>query len=75
MPNRFVPLDDLEVRVLELSGKGSVRPAASTSKQSDSFLSDDSDSEPLKNLKSKTPESSDFKMSMNISSKLLGKYK
>nr|XP_021185878.2 uncharacterized protein LOC110373078 [Helicoverpa armigera] len=50
-PNRCIPLNDLEVRVLELSGKGSVSAAMSSSNQLDNFLADDSDSEPLENLK------------------------
>ncbi|XP_068621484.1 uncharacterized protein [Battus philenor] len=45
--NRFVPLNDLEVRVLELSGKGTVTAAASTSKQLEEFMADDSDSEQI----------------------------
>ncbi|CAG9784239.1 unnamed protein product [Diatraea saccharalis] len=49
--NRFIPLNDLEVRVLELSGKGTVTPVASTSKQLENFLAEDSDSEPLENVK------------------------
>ncbi|KAJ8726524.1 hypothetical protein PYW07_001222 [Mythimna separata] len=49
--NRCIPLNDLEVRVLELSGKGSVAAADSSSSQLDSFLAEDSDSEPLENLK------------------------
>lgn len=49
--NRCIPLNDLEVRVLELSGKGSVATADSPSNQLDDFLADDSDSEPLENLK------------------------
>ncbi|KAJ8729261.1 hypothetical protein PYW08_000842 [Mythimna loreyi] len=52
--NRCVPLNDLEVRVLELSGKGSVTAADSSSNQLDSFLAEDSDSEPLENLKVRT---------------------
>ncbi|XP_075991636.1 uncharacterized protein LOC142986944 [Anticarsia gemmatalis] len=45
--NRYVPLNDLEVRVLDLGGKGSV-PAMSSSNKLD-----DSDSEPLENIKVK----------------------
>lgn len=44
-----MPLNDLEVRVLELSGGGTV--ATSTSNEGDQFLADDSDSEPLENIK------------------------
>ncbi|CAB3230709.1 unnamed protein product [Arctia plantaginis] len=52
-PNRFVPLNDLEVRVLELSGKGNVDVTASSSHQFDDFIAEDSDSEPLENIKMK----------------------
>ncbi|CAH2067182.1 unnamed protein product, partial [Iphiclides podalirius] len=43
--NRFAPLNDLEVRVLELSGKGSVAAAVPSSKQLEDFMAEDSDSE------------------------------
>ncbi|XP_049882670.1 uncharacterized protein LOC126378370 [Pectinophora gossypiella] len=50
--NRFVPLNDLEIRVLELSGKGSVTPSVPMSQQLDDFLAEDSDSEqPLETIK------------------------
>ncbi|XP_059046208.1 uncharacterized protein LOC131841863 [Achroia grisella] len=52
--NRFVPLNDLEVRVLELSGKGSVTASVSSSKQLENFLAEDSDSEPLENVKARS---------------------
>ncbi|XP_026757356.2 uncharacterized protein LOC113517037 [Galleria mellonella] len=52
--NRFVPLNDLEVRVLELSGKGSVAASIPSSKQLDNFLAEDSDSEPLENVKARS---------------------
>ncbi|KAM3964667.1 uncharacterized protein ACR2FA_001057 [Aphomia sociella] len=52
--NRFVPLNDLEVRVLELSGKGSVTASVPSSKQLENFLAEDSDSEPLENVKART---------------------
>ncbi|XP_050551473.1 uncharacterized protein LOC118273756 [Spodoptera frugiperda] len=56
--NRCIPLNDLEVRVLELSGKGSVSTGVSSSSQNDNFTGD-SDSEPLENLKLKrTPSTS-----------------
>lgn len=54
--NRFVPLNDLEIRVVELSGKGSVNATDSVPKvssQLESFLAegDDSDSQPLENIR------------------------
>lgn len=48
-----MPLNDLEVRVLELSGKGNVDVTASSSNQFDDFIAEDSDSEPLENIKMK----------------------
>ncbi|XP_072936967.1 uncharacterized protein [Epargyreus clarus] len=44
-PNRFVPLNDLEVRVLALSGKGSVTATVTLSNKYESVAADDSDSE------------------------------
>lgn len=65
-PNRCIPLNDLEVRVLELSGKGSVTAAVSSSSQLDNFLAEDSDSEPLENLKVKcAPASIKIRKSFN----------
>lgn len=58
-PNRCIPLNDLEVRVLELSGKGSVAAGDSTSNQLDNFLAEDSDSEPLENLKVRSAPASE----------------
>ncbi|KPJ12735.1 hypothetical protein RR48_02637 [Papilio machaon] len=43
--NRFVPLNDLEVRVLELSGKGSVTSSKPNTKQIEDFIAENSDSE------------------------------
>lgn len=57
--NRCIPLNDLEVRVLELSGKGSVAAADSSSNDVDNFLAEDSDSEPLENLKGRSGSSSE----------------
>ncbi|XP_063839201.1 uncharacterized protein LOC135088255 [Ostrinia nubilalis] len=52
--SRFIPLDDLEVRVLALSGKGSLGSSKKRSKQQDNSSSDDSDSEPFANIKTKS---------------------
>ncbi|CAG9566671.1 unnamed protein product [Danaus chrysippus] len=43
--HRFVPLNDLEVRVLDLNGKGSVSATISSSNKLENFLADDSESE------------------------------
>lgn len=56
--NRFIPISDLEIRVIELCGKGSVTTTNSfkVSSQLDSFIDEeeDSDSQPLENIKVKT---------------------
>jgi hypothetical protein len=62
-----VPLNDLEVRVLQLSGKGSVAPAMSSSKQLENFLAEDSDSEPLENVKNRSTMNSKVKKSSSAS--------
>lgn len=51
--NRFVPLNDLEIRVLELIGKDTAIDASKVSSQLESFLAEDSDSDsqPLENIK------------------------
>lgn len=40
-----MPLNDLEVRVLELSGKGSVTSSKPNTKQIEDFMAEDSDTE------------------------------
>ncbi|KOB62820.1 Uncharacterized protein OBRU01_25016 [Operophtera brumata] len=49
--NRFVPLNDLEIRLIELSGKGTAMATELPTKQLTSFLAEDSDSQPLENIK------------------------
>ncbi|CAG4944069.1 unnamed protein product [Colias eurytheme] len=47
--SRFVPLNDLEIRVLELNGEGSVSAAVSSSKQLENFITENSDNEDVSN--------------------------
>ncbi|CAG4998109.1 unnamed protein product [Parnassius apollo] len=64
-PNRFVPLNDLEVRVLQLSGKGSVTATVSSSKQLENFMAEDSD--PEQNTFDTHVKSGKVKQSINLS--------
>ncbi|XP_053604513.1 uncharacterized protein LOC128671773 isoform X2 [Plodia interpunctella] len=49
--NRVIPLDEVEIRALELSGKSYIVNTTGSSENMDSFVGEDSDSEPLDNVK------------------------
>lgn len=46
-PSRFAPLNDLEVRVLALSGSNLVRTKSKPIKELENMLADNSDSDPI----------------------------
>lgn len=60
---RFVPMNDLELRVLDLCGKGGEieTQIEQTSNQIDDFFCNDSDSEPLENIKARVTPTMNIK--------------